>query len=162
MHIHHGAGRFEVALIPELLGERRFTPFLPLRRRLAPHQIAVFAQCLGAALNLNLHFHALVLDSAFVSPRFQPAAPLADAGVVELVEQVARRITNYLERQGRLPRAHAPVDVDASPKIDPPRFDQRCAASIQGGAALGLAATVDVVLASQQHAEPRTDGRVSR
>jgi len=28
----------------------------------------VFAQSFGGALNLNLHFHALVLDGAFVSP----------------------------------------------------------------------------------------------
>ncbi|MBM3977375.1 MAG: hypothetical protein FJ299_10335 [Planctomycetes bacterium] len=25
---------------------------------------------------------------------------------------LARRVTRYLERQGRLPRAHAPVDAD--------------------------------------------------
>lgn len=59
----------------------------------------VFAQHFGNALNLNLHFHALLLDGAFVSPServapsFQPAASLSDADVAELVEQLARRIT---------------------------------------------------------------------
>jgi hypothetical protein len=102
----------------------------------------VFAQRFGSALNLNLHFHALVLDGAFVSPssalapRFQPAAPLTDADVAELVEQLARRITRYLERQGRLPRAHTPIDGDDSAELDASLFDQLCAASIQGGAAL--------------------------
>jgi hypothetical protein len=102
----------------------------------------LFAQRFGSALNLNLHFHALVLDGAFVSPssarapRFQPAAPLTDADVADLVEQLARRITRYLERQGRLPRAQAPADSDEPPEHDAPLFAQLCAASIQGGAAL--------------------------
>ena len=80
----------------------------------------VFAQRFGSALNHNGHFHALVLDGAFVSPssalapRFQPAAPLTDADVAELVEQLAWRITRYLKCQGRLPRrAHpSPATVD--------------------------------------------------
>jgi hypothetical protein len=102
----------------------------------------IFAQRFGSALNLNLHFHALVLDGAFVSPSgrlapsFQPSAPLTDADVAELVEQLARRITRHLERQGRLARAHATVDADESPEHDAPLFAQLCAASIQGGAAL--------------------------
>ena len=102
----------------------------------------VFAQRFGSALNLNLHFHALVLDGAFVSPSgrlapsFQSAAPLTDADVAELVEQLARRITRYLEREGRLPRAYAPADADEPAEHDAPLFDQLCAASIQGGAAL--------------------------
>ncbi|MFM8780592.1 MAG: transposase, partial [Gemmatimonadota bacterium] len=102
----------------------------------------VFAQRFGSALNLNLHFHALLLDGAFVSPSarlapsFQPAAPLTDADVAELVEQLARRITRYLERQGRLPRAHSPADADEPAEHDAALFDQLCAASVQGGAAL--------------------------
>jgi hypothetical protein len=71
-----------------------------------------------------------------VSPRFQPAAPLTDADVAELVEQLARRITRYLERQGRLPRAHAPVDADQPDEHEASLFDQLCAASISGSAAL--------------------------
>gem|GEM_PF-1075151 len=102
----------------------------------------IFAQRFGSALNLNLHFHALLLDGAFVSPserlapHFQPAAPLSDADVAELVEQLARRITRYLERQGRLTRAHSPADADEPAEHDTSLFDQLCAASVQGGAAL--------------------------
>jgi hypothetical protein len=103
----------------------------------------IFAQRFGSALNLNLHFHALQLDGAFVSlserlaPSFQPAAPLSDADVADLVEQLARRITRYLERQGRLTRAHSPADADEPAEHDAALFDQLCAASVQGGAALG-------------------------
>lgn len=71
-----------------------------------------------------------------MSSSFQPAAPLTDADVAELVEQLARRITRYLERQGRLPRAHTPIDADESAELDASLFDQLCAASIQGGATL--------------------------
>ena len=91
---------------------------------------------------MNLHFHALVLDDAFVSPSerlapsFQPAAPLTDADVAELVEQLAGRLTRYLERHGRLPRAHSPADAEEPVEHDAALFDQLCAASIQGGAAL--------------------------
>ena len=97
----------------------------------------VFAQRFGSALNLNLHFHALLLDGAFVSPssdltpRFQPAAPLSDADVAELVEQLARRITRYLERHTRLPRAHSPADAEEPVEHDTALFDQLCAASCQ-------------------------------
>jgi hypothetical protein len=67
--------------------------------------------------------------------RWGPAAPLTDAQVAELVEQLARRITRCFERQGRLPRAHT-QDADQPDEHDASRFDQLCAASIQGGAAL--------------------------
>jgi hypothetical protein len=102
----------------------------------------VFGRRFNSTLNLNLHFHALVLDGAFVSPserlapNFQPAAPLIDADVAELVEQLARRITRHLERQGRLPRAHSPADADEPTEHEAPLFDELRAASIQGGAAL--------------------------
>jgi hypothetical protein len=70
------------------------------------------------------------------SPSFQHAAPLTDADVAELVEQLAQRITRYLQRQGCLPRAHAPIDGDESAEHEASLFGQLCAASIQGGAAL--------------------------
>jgi len=74
----------------------------------------VFAQRFGSALNLKLHFHALVLDGAFISPSerlapsFQHAAPLSDADVAELVEQLALRVTRYLQRS-RCPARGAPT-----------------------------------------------------
>ncbi|MBM3989201.1 MAG: hypothetical protein FJ294_14740, partial [Planctomycetes bacterium] len=61
---------------------------------------------------------------------------LSDAEVAELVEQLARRVTRYLQRKGRLPRAHAPIDADQPAEREASLFGQLCAASIQGGAAL--------------------------
>jgi len=75
-------------------------------------------------------------SSESASPSFQHAAPLSDADVAELVEQLARRVTRYLKRQGRLPRAHSPVNANEPAEHDASLFDQLCAASIQGGAAL--------------------------
>ena len=76
----------------------------------------VFVQRFGSALNLNLHFHALVIDGTYscapaqLAPRFHAASPLEDSDVEELARTLQRRVTRYLERrrhlrslQGRLP-----------------------------------------------------------
>ena len=69
------------------------------------------AQRFGSALNLNLHFHALVLDGVYSSasplarPVFQRAKPLTDQDVVALTTRLHRRILRYLTRCGRLPKA---------------------------------------------------------
>ncbi|HEX6886336.1 MAG TPA: transposase [Planctomycetota bacterium] len=58
----------------------------------------VVAQRFGSALNLNLHFHALVLDGIYASPdpftrpRFHPAAPLTDRDVEEVTLLLQRRL----------------------------------------------------------------------
>ena len=62
----------------------------------------VVAQRFGSALNLNLHFHALVLDGVYAStspfsrPVFQRAEPLTDQDVVEITTRLHRRILRYL------------------------------------------------------------------
>jgi hypothetical protein len=56
------------------------------------------AQRFGSALNLNLHFHALVLDGVYASPdpftrpRFHPAERLSDRDVAEVTALLHRRI----------------------------------------------------------------------
>ena len=56
----------------------------------------VFAQRFGGALNLNLHFRALVIDgicaSPFARPVFHAAPPLEDHDVEELIAILRRRI----------------------------------------------------------------------
>ncbi len=58
-----------------------------------------------------------------LAPHFPRAAPPTDADVAELVEQLARRITHHLQRQGRLPRAPARIAetllVDEREKLRP-------------------------------------------
>ncbi len=83
----------------------------------------VFAQRFGGALNLNLHFHALVVDgvyaraSTFSRPVFHAAPPLADADVEQLTRTLHRRVTRYLQRKGHLAREHE-VDHDSTPEPD--------------------------------------------
>jgi len=103
----------------------------------------VLAQRFGGALNLNLHFHVLVIDGTYsghatnplVPPTFHEAAPLTDQDVAEVVVRLRRRIVKYLRRCGRIPRDEH--DESAQPEPDEPLFAELCAASVQGRVALG-------------------------
>jgi len=67
-------------------------------------------QRFGSALNLNIHFHMLFLDGAYVDRTHGPgmrfrrtSAPTSDE-LSRLTHTIARRIARYLERQGLLER----------------------------------------------------------
>ena len=98
----------------------------------------VFVQRFGSALNLNLHFHALVIDGTYscapaeLAPRFHAASPLEDSDVEELARTLQRRVTRYLERRGHLPRESAVDDESSEREL----LALISAASVQGGAAL--------------------------
>lgn len=62
-------------------------------------------QRFGAALNLNVHVHALVLDGVFTRgpsarPVFRETARISDADVEAVLHTVARRIVRVLGRRG--------------------------------------------------------------
>lgn len=63
-------------------------------------------QRFGSALNLNMHFHLLVLDGAYLisaePPVFRRIAPPSEVELHALVERLAQRIGRALERQGIL------------------------------------------------------------
>jgi len=63
-----------------------------------------FAQRFGSSLNLNPHFHSLVVDGIFNEKRatFHEAPPLRDEDVKSIVETTAHRVIRLLERQGML------------------------------------------------------------
>jgi hypothetical protein len=97
-------------------------------------------QRFGAALNLNVHVHALVLDGAYVEDgrtlRFQEATPPTDDEMDRLLATIDRRIRRLLTRRGVLDdlgggeqrrpwREEAPVLADMA------------GASVQGRRALG-------------------------
>jgi hypothetical protein len=94
----------------------------------------IVAQRFGSALNLNLHFHALVLDGVYASrapllrPVFHPAEPLADRDVVEIFALLHRRVLRYLARCGRL-RCEA---EGVEPEPDEPLLAEIYAASVEG------------------------------
>lgn len=87
--------------------------FASLRRRARAHWgiarfqggAVTFVQRFGAALNLNVHFHSLVLDGVYARTpggflRFHALPPPEDAEVASVATQVARRIQRLRERRG--------------------------------------------------------------
>ena len=70
----------------------------------------------GSALNLNLPFHALVLDGVSTratpdaAPVFHPLPPPTDAEIATLLERLHARVQRLLRRRGRLPEEPSPSD----------------------------------------------------
>jgi hypothetical protein len=103
-----------------------------------------FVQRFGSALNLNVHFHALVLDGAytlaspFARPVFLEAPRLRDQDVLDLVRKLHMRVLRVLRRRGYLDEDDAPTDPDDA------LMAQLCAASVEGRVALGPTAGAPV------------------
>ena len=96
----------------------------------------VHAQRFGSALNLNLHFHALILDGVFVDdggrPVFHEAAPLSDEEVAQLTALVRERVLRHLRRKGHVfDPAEAGEVWDREPPEEP-LLAELAAASIEG------------------------------
>ena len=65
-----------------------------------------FVQRFGSSLNLNVHFHVVVLDGVYLGEaparaRFQPVAPPSAAELERVAEHVQRRAAAWLRRQRR-------------------------------------------------------------
>jgi len=101
----------------------------------------VLAQRFRGALNLDLHFHVLVIDGTYSAPAtnllapptFHEAAPLTDQDVTEVVVRLRRRIVKYLRRWGRVPSTTSLLR--SSPTSRCSRNSAR--ASVQGRVAIG-------------------------
>lgn len=94
-----------------------------------------FSQRFGSALNLNPHFHSLVLDGVFNAKTnvFHPAPELQDEDVKQLVETTAHRVIRLLRRRGVL-------DEDA---YDDFADDEPLLAGMTAASVLGLVSTGD-------------------
>lgn len=80
-----------------------------------------FIQRFGSALNMNVHFHMLILDGVFYKteesekPVFHTLnAPTAEE-IKNLVSLLAYRITRHLHRKGYLKEADEPTGDGADP-----------------------------------------------
>jgi hypothetical protein len=138
---------YDVPLASAVLGVFVRTIFASLRRR-ARKQWGVargqcgavtFVQRFGDALNLNVHFHSLLLDGVYAQGpsgalRFLPLPPPEDAAVARVVAQVARHIARLLERRGLGPEAD-PAEAD------PLAEDQPLLAQIYGASVASRIAT---------------------
>jgi hypothetical protein len=105
----------------------------PSRRRRAG--AITFIQRFGDALNLNVHFHTLVLDGIYErygepGMRFRALPPPTDAEVAEVVARIARRVERVLARRGLGPEP---------PELDPLVDDQPLLAGLAAASVRGLA-----------------------
>ena len=139
---------YDARLTSAVLGVFVRAVFASLRRRarrkwnIARGQCGAvsFVQRFGDALNLNVHFHSLLLDgvyetSPYGSPRFHPLPPPEDAEVARVAAQVAARIARLLARHGLGPDASR---TDADPlSEEEPLLAQLYGASVAGRIATG-------------------------
>lgn len=101
-------------------------------------------QRFGAALNLNVHVHALVLDGVYVESdsgplRFREAAPPTGDEMALVLETIDRRIRRLLARRSVLDEAGEGSAVDRW-QDESPVLAGLAAASVQGRRALGAQA----------------------
>ncbi len=139
---------YDAPLTSAVLGVFVRSVFASLRRRARKHWgiprgqcgAVTFVQRFGDALNLNVHFHSLLLDGVYApgpigGQRFHPLPPPDDAEVARVVSQVARRIARLLERRGLGP-ASDPSEADPLAE-DQPLLAQLYGASVTGRIATG-------------------------
>ncbi len=138
---------YDASLTTAVLGVFVRTVFASLRRRARKHWgvergqcgAVTFVQRFGDALNLNVHFHSLLLDGVYAAGpnaalRFHPLPPPDDAEVARVVGRVARRIARLLERRGLGP--------DSDPlEADPLAEEQPLLAQLYGASVAGRVAT---------------------
>jgi hypothetical protein len=99
-----------------------------------------FVQRFGGALNLNVHFHSLLLDGVYApgpdgALRFHPLAPPDNGEVERVVGQVAQRIARLLKRRGLSPESD-PTEADPLAEEEP-LLAQLYGASVAGRIATG-------------------------
>jgi hypothetical protein len=140
---------FDARLTGEVLREFLRAVRLSLRRRARRRGVrgrlhfgaVTFIQRFGDALNLNIHFHSLVLDGVYVVeggelPRFRPLPPPSDRELRLTAARIARRIRDLLVRRGMT------EDVDPI-EADPFVEDQPLMALLAGAGVRGRTATGD-------------------
>src|SRR5262245_23740338 len=126
-----------------------------LRRRARAHGVAdgrggavAMVQRFGAALNLNVHTHALVPDGVFAeegsdSVRFHPVAPPSEYEMDDLLATVEHRLRRLPARRGVVDNTEGESGPD--PWVEEaPVLAGIAAASVQGRAALGPRAGAEV------------------
>jgi Putative transposase len=98
-------------------------------------------QRFGSALNLNVHFHTLVLDGVFTAGphgetlQFHPTPPPSGIEVTRLLSRIRARVLRLLARRGVAPGADVtPPDPVAE---EAPALAGLSGASVQGRVALG-------------------------
>jgi len=93
-----------------------------LKQSAAQTGAVTLIQRFGSALNLNIHFHLLVLDGVYVRSNdrleFRRVPPPTKAELDQLLKTITRRVGRHLERRGWLTRdaesSHLSLDREAT------------------------------------------------
>ena len=107
-----------------------------------------FIQRFGDALNLNLHFHAIVLDGAYAAEpggavRFHRLPPPTNVEVERTTRRIVRRLRRLLIERGLTPDSDASA-ADSLPE-DQPLLAEIYAASVRSRIAMGERAGLGVL-----------------
>ncbi len=94
-----------------------------------------FVQRFGGAINLNIHFHTLVLDGVYYEDPekgicFRRLPALTDVEVKQILEAIVKKILHLLERRGLGPQAD-PEEADPL-RVEQPLLAELYSASVQG------------------------------
>ena len=113
-----------------------------LSRKHAQTGAVTLIQRFGGALNLNVHFHMLVLDGVYVERpdgtlRFRRVAAPTSAELNALTATLAHRIGRFLERRGIIERDAENAWLVGDDDIEAAALEQLRAASITYRIALG-------------------------
>ena len=113
-----------------------------LSRKHAQTGAVTLIQRFGGALNLNVHFHMLVLDGVYVEHpdgtlRFRRVAAPTSAELNALTASLAHRIGRFLERRGLIERDAENAWLAGGDDIEAAALEQLRAASITYRIALG-------------------------
>ena len=140
---------YDAAFTSEMLRIFLRAVFASLRRRARRHKkmpgaecgAVTFVQRFGDALNLNVHFHTLVLDGVYESDegetRFHELPPPGCKELERILRRIVRRIGKLLERRGMEPGAELLAE-------DQPLLAGLAAASIRSRIATGRRAGQEV------------------
>jgi len=115
------------------------------RQKVQPGSVT-FLQRFGGALQLNLHYHVIVIEGVFVDrtaqglkPRFIKVEPPSDADIADVVQKISRRVIRKLRQLGYL---EAGIDAAMATGYDPlldnePELARTMAASVKQRIAFG-------------------------
>lgn len=92
-------------------------------------------QRFGSALNLNIHFHILFLDGAYVyrdnrPPRFQRVRAPDKSELEDLVQSISQRVGRCLERLGLLEQDAESAWLELDPADDTDAMPQILGSSV--------------------------------
>ena len=99
-------------------------------------------QRFGSALNLNIHFHILLLDGVYVyrdnrPPRFRRVKAPDKSELEDLVQLISQRVGRSLERQGLLEQDTESAWLELEPAEDTDAMPQLLGSSISYRIAVG-------------------------